>query len=114
MKIAIVGSRNCGNPRLGDYIESIIPLSDIEIIISGGARGIDSLAAEYANNHNIQLVEIKPDYQSYGKAAPIIRNKQIVDSADMIIAFWDGESRGTKSVIDYSNKKSKNIKVFRI
>ena len=71
MKIAIVGSRNIDSVNMKEY------LVKCDEIISGGAKGIDSLAAKYANENNIKLTEFLPEYNIYGKAAPIIRNKKI-------------------------------------
>ena len=102
MKVGIVGSRSLTVENMEDYL----PKECIEII-SGGAKGVDSCAAEYARTHNIRLTEILPEYKKYGKAAPIVRNKEIVEKSDLIIAFWDGKSAGTKSVIEYCKKISR-------
>ena len=101
MKIAIVGSRNIHIDNIEEY------LSECDEIVSGGAKGVDTCAAEYAKKNNIKLTEFLPDYNRYAKAAPIVRNKQIVDYADKVIAFWDGKSKGTLSVIRYAEKIGK-------
>ena len=98
MKIAIVGSRNVTVPDIGKYV------SNAEEIVSGGAKGVDSCAAEYARENGIRLTEFLPQYERYGRAAPIVRNKEIVDYSDKIIAFWNGSSKGTLSVIKYAQK----------
>ena len=108
MKIAVIGSRNVTVKELGKYI----PLSCDEIV-SGGARGVDSEAATFAVCEGYKLTEFLPDYERYGRAAPVIRNKQIVDYADEVIAFWDGESKGTLSVIRYCEKTGKPCRVVR-
>lgn len=82
-------------------------------IVSGGARGIDSCAASYARANEIKLTEFLPDYDSFGKSAPILRNKQIVEYADEVIAFWDGISRGTAFVIKYAKQMGKPIRIFK-
>ncbi|MGN0494185.1 MAG: hypothetical protein ACI4F7_11100 [Acutalibacteraceae bacterium] len=105
MKIAIVGSRNL---YVNDF-EKYLPEETTEIV-SGGAKGIDSSAANYAVLHNIKLTEILPEYNKYGKAAPLKRNLEIIKYADLVIAFWDGKSKGTKYVID--NCKKLNIKLI--
>ena len=81
-------------------------------IVSGGAKGIDHLAAEYAQKHGLKLTEFLPQYARYGKAAPILRNKEIIDYADQIIAFGDGTSKGTFSVIQYAKKCGKPCSVI--
>lgn len=83
-------------------------------IISGGAKGVDTLAREYALANGIKLTEFLPDYTQYGRGAPLRRNLQIIDRADEVIAFWDGESRGTKFVIDNCKKKNKKLTIFRL
>lgn len=106
MKVAIIGSRD-----LEVNIEQYIPYGTT-IIISGGARGIDSLAEKYADENNIEKIVFKPNYEKYGRRAPLLRDKLIVDEAELIIAIWDGKSLGTKFTIDYAKKKGKKIEIF--
>lgn len=106
MKIAVVGSRDITVPDIGRYI------SDCEEIVSGGAKGVDSCAASYAKENGRKLTVFLPQYERYGRAAPIVRNKEIVDYADKIVAFWDGKSKGTLSVIKYAEKMGKPCKVI--
>ena len=108
MKIAVVGSRSIEDVDLAPY------LTDCDEIVSGGARGVDSLAAAYAKGHNIPLTEFLPEYERYGRAAPIVRNRQIVDYADRILVFWDGKSRGTASVIAYAKKVGKPCEIATV
>lgn len=107
MKVAVVGSRNLQIKELGLYL----PKNTTEIV-SGGAKGVDSSAQKYARAHNIKLTEFLPAYQKYGRAAPLRRNLQIIEYADMVLAFWDGSSRGTKFVIDQCQRRSIPIKVI--
>lgn len=107
MKLAVVGSRG-----LNVKIENYIPKTNIELIISGGAKGIDTLAQQYADENNIPTLIIYPDYKKYGKKAPLKRDKQIVDLADEIIAIWDGKSPGTKYTIDYATYKKKTVELY--
>ena len=109
MKMAILGSRNLTNIALEKYV-----LDDVDEIVSGGAVGVDSCAAEYAKLRKIKLTEFIPEYERYGRAAPIVRNKKIVDYADKILVFWDGSSKGTLSVIKYADKIGKPIKVITV
>ena len=105
MRIAIVGSRSIMIDNLGDYIENVTE------IVSGGANGVDKCAANYAKDRRIKLTEFLPEYDKYGKAAPIVRNKRIVDYADKVIVFWDGKSKGSLSVIKYAEKIGKPCKI---
>ena len=72
---------------------------------------MDLCAAEYAKKHKLKLTEFLPQYELYGRAAPIIRNKKIVDYADKVIAFWNGSSKGTLSVIKYAEKIGKACEI---
>lgn len=106
MKIAVVGSRDITVEDIGKYI------AGCDEIVSGGARGVDSSAADYARRNGIKLTEFLPDYERYGRAAPIVRNRLIVDYSDAVIAFWNGRSKGTLSVIKYAEKAGKECKVI--
>lgn len=99
MKIAVIGSRGLNLDNLGDYLPA-----NVTEIISGGAKGIDQCAKAYALVHKIAYVEFLPQYDKYGKAAPLKRNDEIIKYADKVAAFWDGRSRGTKYVIDKCRK----------
>ena len=107
MKVAIVGSRSISVNNLHKYLPE-----EVSEIVSGGARGIYNCAAEYAAENGIKLTEFLPEYSKYGKGAPIVRNKQIADYADLVLAFWDGKSKGTLSVIKYCEKIGKKCIVF--
>ncbi len=106
MKIAVVGSRNVTVADIGSY------LTDGEEIVSGGAVGVDSCAEQYAKENGIKLTVFPPQYERYGRAAPIVRNKEIVDYADKIIVFWNGSSKGTLSVIKYAKKTAKPCEII--
>ncbi len=109
MRVLIVGSRNIPCFNISSYIPP-----ETDHIISGGAKGIDSIAEAYADLHGIPKIIVRPQYQVYGRAAPIKRNEVMVDMADYIIAVWDGLSKGTKFTIDYAKKKGKMIQVILI
>ncbi len=107
MKIAIIGSRNVMVENLGDYI----PENTTEIV-SGGAKGVDSCARSYALQNGLKLTEFLPDYKKYKRGAPLKRNIQIIDYADGVLAFWDGNSKGTHFVIKNCKKKNKKVNVI--
>ena len=107
MKIAVVGSRGITRLDMGKFLPN-----GCDEIVSGGAKGVDACAANFARLHNIKLTEFLPRYEKYGRAAPIVRNKEIVDYADEVIAFWDGVSKGTYSVIEYCKKTETPCKVI--
>ena len=109
MKVAVIGSR-----RLElDDIQKYLPQGITEIV-SGGAVGVDAKAAEYAERNGIKLTVFKPEYAKYRKGAPLKRNIQIIEYADEVVALWNGESSGTKSVIDECRRQNKKITVHVI
>lgn len=109
MKLAIIGSRNCPPIDIASHLK-YIP----DTIVSGGARGADSYARQFAQQHNLRLIEFLPDYEQYGRTAPLIRNKLIVEECDCLLAFWDGKSRGTKYTLDLAEKMGKPTKIIMI
>ena len=97
MKVAIVGSRNADHIDIQKMI-AYIPENCSEII-SGGADGIDTFAREIAQLLHLPVREYLPQYDKFGKAAPLERNKQIAASCDLLLAFWDNHSDGTGHII---------------
>ena len=89
--VAVIGSRG-----FGDYALLSAKLGEYEIgkIVSGGARGADSLAARFARERGLELQEFLPDYKKYGRGAPLVRNKLIVDAADMVVSFGMAKAVG--------------------
>lgn len=107
MKTAIIGSRNITNVDLSRFI----PSGTTEIV-SGGARGVDTVAKRYAVDHGLKLTEFLPDYEHFGRGAPLKRNITIIENADIVLAFWDGKSRGTKFVIENCRRRNIPIKIY--
>lgn len=83
------------------------------IIVSGHASGADSLGEKFAADHNLQCELHPADWERHGKAAGPIRNAEMAEVADALIAFWDGQSRGTKSMIDLAKRKGLQVAVVR-
>jgi len=106
MKLAICGSRYISSLNLEEYLPS-----GVKEIVSGGALGVDKLAADYAVSHGIRLVEFLPDYKRYGRRAPLVRNAQIADYADELLAFPKSDSRGTYHTIKLFEKRNKPVNV---
>ena len=109
MKIAIIGSRTLSI----DNIDSYIP-NDVTELVSGGAKGIDTCVKKYADLKNIPITEFKPDYKKYGRYAPLKRNIDIINYSDLVIAIWDGKSRGTLHVIENCRLKNKKLMLYII
>lgn len=109
MRVAVIGSRGL-HVKNTDF-EKFLPQGVTEII-SGGAKGVDTSAREYAISHGIKLTEFLPEYDKYGRSAPLKRNITIIENADLVLAFWDGSSRGTKFVIDNCKKRGVPVKIL--
>lgn len=111
INLTIVGSRDFINYNfVKNNIIKIINENDYTInkIISGGARGVDSLGERFAKEFSIPTEIIKPDWK-LGRAAAVIRNTEIINRSDVVIAFWDGESKGTKDSINKAKRKGKTL-----
>ena len=109
MKVAVIGSRGLSVSDLGRFL----PENTTEIV-SGGAKGVDTSAREYALAHGIKLTEFLPEYTKYGRSAPLKRNITIIEYSDIVLAFWDGKSRGTKFGIDNCRKLGVEVRVYVI
>ncbi len=107
MKLLIAGSRSIKDFDISPYIPE-----NTDCIISGGATGIDALAEQYADKNRISKIILRPRYDLYKRAAPLKRNDEMVEMADMVLVVWDGASRGTKHTIDYAKKLNKEINVI--
>ncbi|MCK5016198.1 MAG: DUF2493 domain-containing protein [Candidatus Peribacteraceae bacterium] len=87
---------------------------DLKIeIVSGGANGADQLGERYAKEKGHTLTVFKADWNKYGKSAGYKRNAQMAKYADILIAFWDGESKGTKHMINLAEDEELKIRIER-
>ena len=107
--MAVIGSRGLQVDRLEDYLPE-----GVTEIVSDGARGVDACARNYALRHGLKLTEFLPDYGRFGKGAPLLRNITIIENAGLVLAFWDGQSKGTKFVIDNCKKRNIPVVVHRL
>lgn len=83
------------------------------VIISGTARGADQMGERYARERGYEIRQFPADWEQYGKSAGHIRNAKMADNADALIAFWDGESKGTKNMIDNARRKGLAVRVIQ-
>lgn len=109
MKVIIAGSRDITNP---DFVEQAIQQSGFSIteLVSGQAPGVDTLGERWARLNKIPIKPFPADWKKYGKPAGPIRNQQMADYADALIAIWHNNSSGTKDMIDKA--KAKGLQVF--
>ena len=84
------------------------------IIVSGGCRGADRLGEIYAEENGFQIIRFLPDWEKYGKSAGPKRNKQMAEESDYVICFWDGKSKGTKTMIDYAKMHNRPLRIKRV
>jgi hypothetical protein len=114
MRLAVVGSRSFNNYELLKFkLDTIHSVKPITLIISGGAIGADSLGERWARENRIEILIFLPEWDKYGKSAGYKRNVQIVESADAVIAFWDGESKGTQHTINIAKEKLKPTAIIK-
>lgn len=113
MKVAVVGSRTFHDYNLlKDTLDGLD--FKIDLIVSGGAKGADSLAEKYASERGITTKIYYANWNLYGKSAGFRRNYDIVKDSDALVAFWDGESVGTKHSINLAERLEKRVivKIF--
>lgn len=109
-RIAIVGSRDFKNlHRVIAYVDS---LPETTIVVSGGARGVDTVAEQVANRRGLQTHIFYAQWKRYGKSAGMRRNREMIDTVDEVVAFWDGQSRGTEQAIAYAKANNIPVKVI--
>ena len=102
-RLAVVGSRTFHDYDLLSQVLGSVH-TPISIIVSGGAKGADSLAEKYALEHDIDTDIYLPDWDKFKKTAGFVRNYDIVANADAVVAFWDGKSRGTMHTVKIAEK----------
>lgn len=109
MRTIIAGSRDCVVPL---YLHNAIAKCGWvpSVVLCGCARGVDQLGYEWAIDHDIPVELWKAEWDNYGKAAGMIRNKQMAENAQALIAIWDGYSKGTANMIDIA--KRMKLKVY--
>ena len=114
MKVIIAGGRYFDNYELlSTKCDKILQNQDDVIIISGGAKGADSLGEKYAKERGYTLEIFPAKWDEHGKKAGIMRNVEMADNANSLIAFWDGNSRGTKHMVETATNKGLSVTVIK-
>jgi hypothetical protein len=113
-RIIIAGSRGFSDfPLLYAKCEEVLAnISEAEIV-SGTARGADKLGEHYASLKGYRVCQFPADWDKHGKSAGYVRNKEMADYADTLIAFWDGESKGTKHMIDLATERELSVHIIK-
>lgn len=116
MKLAIVGSREITDMSiLLEGISKVPAMDQVTEIVSGGAKGVDTLARQFAESRGLRCTEFLPDYARYGRAATLVRNSQIVEYADLVLAIpVKGGSRGTHDSMRKAEKVGKRLIVYEV
>lgn len=115
MRVIIAGSRSITDYRIIEKaIETSGLMYDITEIISGGARGVDSLGEIYANEHDILIRRFLANWNKYGKRAGYVRNQEMAMYGDALIAIWDGKSKGTSHMIDIAEEMGLHVFILKI
>lgn len=113
LKIIVAGERDFDDyklleNKLNDLFKNINP-----IIVCGEAKGADSLGRRYAEEHGRKILSYPAKWDEYGKSAGYRRNEEMAAVADGLVAFWDGESKGTKHMIEYMQKLGKKVRIVK-
>jgi hypothetical protein len=111
MRTAIIGSRT-----FNDLSLALVELDkfDITHVVSGGAKGADTIAEQWAYQKEIETTVHYPNWSKHGKAAGFIRNKAIIDDCEQVIAFWDGHSKGTENSINIARASKKPCHIILV
>lgn len=114
MKIIIAGGRALKDlDFLREKCDHLLQNVQITEIVSGKASGTDTLGEQYAAEKGYAVKEFPADWKQHGKSAGYVRNEQMAEYADGLIAFWDGESKGTKHMIDLAHKYKLKVKIVK-
>jgi len=115
VKVIVAGSRG-----VTDYLQVVEAMSNAALfgivptcVFSGTARGVDRLGERWASERGVLIRYFPADWDTLGKRAGYVRNAQMADNADALVALWDGDSRGTKHMIDLASAKGLEVMVFR-
>lgn len=114
MRTIIAGSRSATKDQVYRALKQCKFTNEISVVICGMAKGADTHGKHYAIENNIEVLEFPANWNLHGKSAGYKRNVEMAENADSLIAIWDGESKGTKHMIDIAIGKGLNIFIYRI
>jgi len=112
--VIVAGGRDFNDPKL--HFKSILDSwfhGNFNHVVSGMARGADSMAVEYATKKGLVLDKFPADWDTHGNSAGYRRNEEMAKHSHVLLAFWDGESKGTKHMIDIALREGLEVHVYR-
>ena len=114
IKVIIAGTRDFNDyaflkKNVDYFLQGINPNNEEIEIVSGNARGADKLGERYAKEYNLPVKLFPANWDKYGKRAGYLRNQEMANYADVLIAFWDEKSKGTKHMIDIAKKQDLTV-----
>jgi hypothetical protein len=115
MNIAIVGGRDFNDfdlmkKVLVDFMDGNQTI--LNAVVSGGAKGVDTLAENFADEIGVEKIIFKPNFEKFGRFAALMRNTEIIENSDVVFAFWDGKSKGTLDSISKAKKMNKTLHII--
>ena len=114
-RLIVAGSRDFDDYHLlCRKLDKICRKLDNILVISGGARGADKLGERWAFERGWSIRVYHPDYKKYGKEAPFVRNTEMADDGQALVAFWNGSSNGTKDMIKKARKAGLKVKIIHV
>lgn len=115
MRIIVAGGRDFDDYELlSEELDCLVDkLSSNPIVVSGMAKGADSLAVRWADDNEYPLRSFPAEWDKYGKSAGYRRNVDMANYSEMLLAFWDGKSKGTKHMIDIALEKGLLVQIVR-
>ena len=117
-RVVIAGCRDYNNYDEAklyiDFCLSNIRRENDIVIVSGCASGADAIGERYARQNGFKVEKYPANWNKYGRSAGPIRNKQMAEVCDYVICFWDGKSRGTKSMIEFARECNKPVRIKKI
>jgi hypothetical protein len=113
-KLVVAGGRRFGNyVMVKKWLDKVLKIHPNLVIVSGNAKGADSLGERWADENNLPCEKYPADWNKHGKRAGYIRNTEMAEIADAVIVFWDGSSKGTANMVKIAKELNIPVKVVR-
>lgn len=113
MRIIVAGSRTVDEEQVRTALRLCPWIGFVTAVISGTARGADSFGERWAEERGLEVIRLPADWAKYGRRAGPMRNAMMAERGDGLVAVWDGESAGTKNMIDNAKKRGLRVAIYR-